>query len=404
MPIITKIEIKLAYLYLIKHPIRTFFAILAIALGVGIFFSVNVASDSLAQSLSERLDPSAFGNVDQWISLFRGILMILSGISLIVSVIIIKNLLEMSKEAQTYELGLLRAMGTSKVSIFSIFFIQIIIISIIGVIIGLFLGYFLSFLFFGPLKTVLSSLISLQTEFDVQLHITSFTFIISILAGFIIPLLVSLIPILSATKINILYALYPHIRNRRNVKINNNKKLIIKFILSVFLIIFGVILINFGYSGLLNFSYNPTMETNLSIVSLFIAGLIFISGCIILGSIFFSSLSWISSSILKPFLLKTKKISYRNIIKNIRRSRNAFFMISLGLSFLISITITLSSIKAGIIPGSRMRLGGDIRLGTQWSKTQTQIPLYTSINISSLDHVSDVCEVKNSWGWKLYLL
>ncbi|MBY9006363.1 MAG: FtsX-like permease family protein [Candidatus Lokiarchaeota archaeon] len=398
MPIITKIELKLAYLNLIRHPIRTFFALLAIILGVGIFFSVNIASDSLTESLRKSLNPSEFGDVDQWITLFRGILMILSGISLIVCVIIIKNLLEMSKEAQIYELGLLRAIGTSKGSLFSIFFMQIVIISFIGLIIGLLLGYFLSYLFFGPLKSVLSALVSLETVFEVQLHISSFTFIISILMGLLIPLLFSLIPTLSATKVNILYALYPHIRNKKNSRLTKNHISIIKFILSLSLIISGILLNTFGYSGLLNFSSDPSMESNLSISFLFLAGLIFISGCIILGSIFFSGISWISSLILKPILLKTKKISYRNIIKNMRRSRNAFFMISLGLSFLISITIALSSINAGIIPGAKMRLGGDIRLGTQWSGYQTYIPINTARNISTIGNVSWVCEVKNSIG------
>ncbi len=396
MPIITKIEIKLAYLNLIKHPIRTLFALFAIILGVGIFFSVNVASDSLAESLRNNLDPIEFGNVDHWIMLFRGILMILSGISLIVCVIIIKNLLEMSKEAQIYELGLFRAIGTSKGSIFSIFFIQIVIITLVGVLCGLILGYFLSYLFFGPLKSVLSNIASLETNFNVQLYVSPFTFTISILMGLIVPLLFSIIPTLSATRINILYALYPHIRNKKNTKLTKNHISILKSIFSLILIIFGILLNQMGYSGLLNFSNNPTMESNLSIILLFLAGLIFISGCILLGSIFFSAISWVASSILKPILLKIKKISYRNIIKNMRRSRNAFLMISLGLSFLICITIVLSSINAGIYPGARMRIGGDIRLGTPWSGSQTYIPINTSQNLIKTNDVSYVCEVKNS--------
>ena len=103
--------IKIAYRNLFKHPIRTIFTFLAIMLGVSLFFSVNIATDSLEFSLYKNIDPDKVGDVLLWIYLFKGILMVLSGVSLIVSIIIIKNLMEMTKESQIYELGLLRSLG-----------------------------------------------------------------------------------------------------------------------------------------------------------------------------------------------------------------------------------------------------------------------------------------------------
>jgi ABC-type antimicrobial peptide transport system permease subunit len=108
-----KIEFKIAYKNLLKRPIRNIFTVISIILGVGIFFSVNIATDSLENSLKIHLDPSVYGEINMWIYLFRGILMIFSAISLIICVLIIKNLMEMSKEEQLYELGLLRAIGNS---------------------------------------------------------------------------------------------------------------------------------------------------------------------------------------------------------------------------------------------------------------------------------------------------
>ena len=118
------VELKIAYRSLLKRPIRTIFTIIAITLGVALFFAVNVATDSLEHSLYLHLDSDDFGDANQWVYLFRGILMVLAGISLIICVIIIKNLMEMSKEGQIYEIGLLRAIGSSKNSVFLVFFFQ----------------------------------------------------------------------------------------------------------------------------------------------------------------------------------------------------------------------------------------------------------------------------------------
>ena len=134
------VELKIAYRSLLKRPIRTLLTLIAIILGVALFFAVNVATDSLEHSLYLHLDPTEYGNANRWVYLFRGILMVLSGISLIICVIIIKNLMEMTKEAQIYELGLLRAIGSSKNSIFLIFFFQALIIALIGMVLGLFLA------------------------------------------------------------------------------------------------------------------------------------------------------------------------------------------------------------------------------------------------------------------------
>ncbi len=395
---LNNIELKLAYRYLFKHPIRTIFTILSIILGVSIFFSINIAIDSLEKSLYEILSPPMYTSVNKWITLLRGLLITLSGISVIVSATIIKNIMESSKEAQIYELGLLRAMGTTKKSIFLLYLYQIIIISIIGVIFGLFVGYFLSSLFFGSLKTVMGNLLSLKTDFTIQLYFTPLTLYISIITGLIIPLLFGMIPTYRATKLNILSVLNPYI-TKNDAKKNRVYKVIVKIICSIFLIIIGIILLNIGFSGLLSFTSDPTMETNISMIFLFLAIFIFIIGCVFFSSIFFSYITRFFSLILKPVLLKMKKICYRNLMKHLRRSKNTFLIITIVISFLIAMRITISSLDAGIIPGARMRIGGDIRIGMYYSDHQYYIPINTSDYISEIDHVTDVCEVKNSYWW-----
>ncbi|TFF98287.1 MAG: FtsX-like permease family protein [Promethearchaeota archaeon] len=391
-----KLEFKIAYRTIMKHPIRTFFTLLSIVLGVAIFFSVNIAIDSLEQSLYANINESDLGDADIYVQLFRGVLMVLSAISLIICIIIIKNLMEMSRENQMYEIGLLRTLGLTKSSIFLIFILQIFMIAIIGMLFGLIVGFFLSQTFFGPLKSMLDSFLSLQTDYEVSLFISPFTYFSSITAGLIIPLIFGTIPSLKASKVDIVSALRPYLRTR-NTKIRNVSISAFKVILSLLLIISGLLLMNYSYSGLIDFGNEPTMETNLSIVFLFISGLIFIVGSVILGGTLLPYLSKVFSFILAPFLLKLHKISERNIKRNLRRSRNTFSIISMSLALLIMISIVFSSVQAGVLPGARMRIGGDIRLALPFDMDQNYIPLTTSQDIKKISGVEEVCEVKTNW-------
>jgi len=389
------IELKIAYRSLLKRPIRTLLTVIAVILGVGLFFSVNVATDSLEHSLYLHLGPTEFGNANRWVYLFRGILMVLSGISLIICVIIIKNLMEMSKEAQIYEIGLLRAIGSSKKSLFLTFFFQVLIIALIGMILGLFFGYFLSYLFFNPLRILLNNFYALDPTFEIELYVKDFTLILGMLAGLGIPLIFGTIPAISAARSNVIAALNQRSQARKT-NLHKLRSFILQAILSISLISIGIFIIRIGFAGLLSFTSDPTAETNMAIISLFFAGLIFICGSVLFGTLFLPYISYFFSTLLYPFLLKTKKICYRNLVKNSRRTKNTFLMISIGLSFLITVNITEHSIEAGIVPGAHMRLGGDICLSMYYSSHQRIIPLNTSNNISKISHVSNVCEVKNS--------
>ena len=390
------LELKIAYRTIKKHPFRSFFTLLSIVLGVAIFFSVNVAIDSLEQSLYANIDESSLGDADTYVQLFRGVLMVLSAISLIICVIIIKNLMEMSRENQIYEIGLLRTLGLTKSSIFLIFFFQIVIIAMIGMIIGIVVGFFLSHAFFGPLKSILNTFLSLETEYMVKVFISPLTYFSSITAWLIVPLIFGILPSLKASKVNIVSALRPYLRARKT-KIKKAGISLVKIILSLFLIIFGIVLINYSYGGLIDFGSEPTMEANLSIVFLFLAGLIFIIGSIVLGSTLLPYLTKVFSFILAPILLKLRKICQRNIQRNMRRSRNTFSIISMSLALLIMISIVFSSIQAGMLPGARMRLGGDIRLAMPFDGDQYFVPMRTSRNIKNISGVEEVCEVKTNW-------
>jgi ABC-type antimicrobial peptide transport system permease subunit len=392
------IELKIALRNLIKNPLRTIFTLIAITLGVSLFFSVSIATDSLENSLRTHLGENEFIQVENWIFLFRGILTFLSAISLIICVIIIKNLMEMSKESSLYEIGLLRAIGNSKRSIFLIYFYQILIISLIGMILGLFLGYFLSYLFFDPLREIMNTFYSLDDTFGVKLHFSEFTLMSGIFAGLLIPLVFGIIPAISAARTNVLSALNPHARPPKQ-KLKQITALVFKLVFSMSLLIGGIVFMNIGFGELLTFYNDPTMESAASFGSIFLAGLCFIGGIILLSAIFLPYFFYLLSQIYTPILLKIKKIAFRSLVKDARRTRNTFLMIAIGLSFFIMINVTVDSVKAGVLPGARMRLGGDLQLGYFSGGSQLSIPLNTSVNVTQIAHVTDVCEVKNS-DWR----
>ncbi|MBN1803110.1 MAG: FtsX-like permease family protein [Candidatus Lokiarchaeota archaeon] len=393
------LEIKIAFRSLLKRPIRSIFTILSVVLGVSIFFAVNIAMDSIEQSIIVHLDEELFGYVNQWIYLLKGVFTMLSTMSLFICVIIIKNLMEMTKEDQLYELGLLRTVGCSKRGIFMVFFYQVMIISVVGMILGLLTGYLMSFLLLDPFKEMLSSFASITTEYEIQLHISVQTVIIGTLAGLLVPLIFGTIPAIAAGRSQIIATLNSKVNDKS--KISKSLKFIaFQVILSLILIGLGIYLILFSFNSLLSFQINPTNEANIAVIFILISSLIFILGCTTLGALILPYLTLALSYIFKPLIGKMRVISYRNLIRNSRRTKNTFLMITISISFLIAVNIAIHSIKAGIVPGARMRFGGDIILSNgNWTHHQSTIPIDTAELIAEIDDVEEVCAYKNSLSW-----
>jgi len=379
----------------LKRPIRTLFTIISIVLGVGVFFAVNIASDSLSYSLQQQLDPVAFGDIETWLQLFRGIIIIFSAISLIVLVLIVKNLMEMAKEEKIHEIGVLRTIGISKSGIFKIFFYQISIITIIGVSFGLILGSVIAQLFFGPFKNIMSGFLY-ATDFDIIFYFSPLSLIITVIVGLLIPMVFGMIPAIAASNTNIIEALYPRTRSKNELFISISK-LIAFTVISIILIIVGVFILSYGFEGLIDLA-DLTVLNYISILLLFIGGFFFITGVILLSSNFITYLSVGISYIFYPILRKMRNITVKNLRRNARRTKNTFAMVAITLASLITIVTLIQSIQAGMGPGARMRLGGDIRLGMYYQfNDHRQIPLNTSLNLTQIDGISSVCEVKNSY-------
>jgi ABC-type antimicrobial peptide transport system permease subunit len=147
-------------------------------------------------------------------TLFSAILALFSGISLLVCGILIKNLIEVAKEEQMEEIGIMRAIGISKIGVFRIYLTQISVMAVIGAALGLILGYLISFLFLGPLKMIsLAMNVDLfsffSSDFEIFVVVTSFSLILSLGVGIGLSMLFGMIPAISAVNVKVIKALNP---------------------------------------------------------------------------------------------------------------------------------------------------------------------------------------------------
>ena len=81
---------------------------------------------------------------------------------------------------------------------------------------------------------------------------------------------------------------------------------------------------------------------------------------------------------------------YRNLMRNKRRTINTFMMISIGLSFMVTITTLTNSISAGTYPGEKTVLGGDIALGNPYYNYAPNRMMMDHSFIGLIDKLPDI--------------
>jgi len=177
--------------------------------------------------------------------------------------------------------------------------------------------------------------------------------------------------------------------------------LMLKFLRPFSLLIFGIDLVIFGSLQLIEGIQNiielvSDIYNYFFIAELFLGGIFMLIGMILLGCIILPYLIQFIALLLNPFLTNMRLITSRNIIRNKRRTQNTFSMIAIGLSFLIAIGIVLDSLDAGVYPGAKLELGGDIQIGEIWN-TQIFGYLNMSNEIKNIEHVTEVIPVHVEW-------
>jgi len=326
---------------------------------LGVEFEVLAPKIEAQQSIQSQLAGFQFG------------LNIMIMVALLVCGFLVFNTMFMAVKERTYEIGVLRAVGTSRRHVFLTFLEESLLLGIVGTVIGIFAGLALSNLFVLVLEQ------TFRMPRITGLTLTQDSVIIGLVGGLLAVVGGAVYPAVSASRVNILQALRPEMRVKRKIPDS------ILLVASLLLFFFGLALA----LGMLPFS--------IPFVDMFLVPL---------GLVMFAAISVKKASrvLVKPIMLLTSSISLllsKNVTKKLLRNAVSFGMIGISLAF----TITIGGIQAGIVDavenGVIEALGADIML----LSNQT-LPLSFRDNLTSLDErIQSVTPMSLYWsGTKVF--
>lgn len=281
---------------------------------------------------------------------------VMIGVSLVVCSFIVFNTLFMTVAERTYEIGILRAVGTSRGQIFRIFLAEGLLLGAIGTLAGIFGGLGLARFF----TLVFEQLLNIPGLPVAQL--TPTIALIGLGAGLAAVLLGSLYPAFAASRINIIQAIRPSARNSR-------RQIPLQLVGLV-----GALMLALGAAESLRVT--PFHINYLDVIVVPI-------GLVLVGSAIFGkagrSLTW-------PIFLSsgpTRYIASRSGRRRLLRSSVCFGMIALTLSFAIMIGGIQGGVQGALQQGIQEALGADIILIANQS-----VPISFTHNLTNLASVA----------------
>src|SRR3989441_1750343 len=281
---------------------------------------------------------------------------VMVAVALIVCAFIVFNPLFMTVNDRTYEIGVMRAVGTSRSQIFRIFLVEGMLIGTIGTVAGVFTGLALSRAF----TAVAENILQIPSLPPVQL--TPTITLMGLGAGFAAVFAGSLYPAASASRINIIQAIRPSARNSR------------KRIPDSIIVLLSLGMITVG-------SLEAARLTPFHVSYLDVA--LIPMGLVILGAVVFGRSGRILSAPLLPFSRAVGYIASRNGRRRLLRNTISFGMITITLSFVIMLGGIQGGVQTALDQGIQEALGADIILVANQS-----LPISFTNNLTSIAQVS----------------
>jgi putative ABC transport system permease protein len=315
------------------------------------------AQTELLRALPSNFDVSApkaeaVQRIDSQTTGFQIGLNVMIGVSLVVCSFIVFNTLYMTVIERTYEIGILRAVGSSRGQVFRIFLAEGLLIGTIGTLGGIFGGLGLARFF----TIVFEDTLGIQGLPVAQLTLTIALFGLG--AGFAAVLLGSIFPALAASRINIIQAIRPSARNsQRQIPLQ-------------LVGVLGAVMLSLG--GAESLRITPFHVNYLDVVLIPI-------GLVLIGSAIFGRAG---NSLTRPFFPPSSVVRYvasRSGRRRLLRSSVCFGMIALTLSFAIMIGGIQGGVQGALQQGIQEVLGADILLIANQS-----IPTSFTHNLTSL--------------------
>ena len=281
---------------------------------------------------------------------------VMVAVALVVCAFIVFNTLFMTVNERTYEIGVMRAVGTSRSQIFKIFLVEGMLIGTIGTVAGVFTGLILSRGFTAVAENIL------QTPSLPLVQLTPTITLMGLGAGFAAVFAGSLYPAASASRINIIQAIRPSARNSR-------KRIPDSIIVLVSL---GMLTVGSLEAARITPFHVPYLDVALIPM-----------GLVILGAILFGRSGRILTAPLLPFSRAVGYIASRNGRRRLLRNAISFGMITITLSFVIMLGGIQGGVQTALDLGIQEALGADIILVANES-----LPISFTNNLTSLAQVS----------------
>src|SRR6058998_3993634 len=281
---------------------------------------------------------------------------VMVAVALVVCAFIVFNTLFMTVNERTYEIGVMRAVGTSRSQIFKIFLVEGMLIGTIGTVAGVFTGLILSRGFTAVAENIL------QTPSLPLVQLTPTITLMGLGAGFAAVFAGSLYPAASASRINIIQAIRPSARNSR-------KRIPDSIIVLVSL---GMLTVGSLEAARITPFHVPYLDVALIPM-----------GLVILGAILFGRSGRILTAPLLPFSRVVGYIASRNGRRRLLRNAISFGMITITLSFVIMLGGIQGGVQTALDQGIQEALGADIILVANES-----LPISFTNNLTSLAQVS----------------
>lgn len=274
-----------------------------------------------------------------------------AAISLMAAVILTTNCLLMAANERRREMGVLRAVGSSRSSLFKVFIFEAAIHGAIGATVGIALGILLS--------TGMTLMVSAITGYrPTDLIITPQTIVLSFLVGMIVTIVASVYPAFIASVTPAAKAMKVQIRapsERRT---------------SAALTLFGAIFIIGGAIGAL-IAWTWVMETS-AVFAIILGTLLTFSGLV-------KQLVRGLGRATKPILKTNHTVTVRNTARNRRRTSLTIGVISIGITFVIFVGSIQGSLTYGINDFLHRQIMTDIMIRPQSSVSVTDVETLSSI-------------------------
>ena len=289
---------------------------------------------------------------------------VMIGVSLVVCAFIVFNTLFMTVAERYFEIGILRAVGSSRGQIFRIFLAEGILIGALGTLTGIFGGLGLARLF----------TFIFETSFDVPslpvAELTPSIALAGLASGFGSVLGGALYPAISASRVNIIQAIRPSARNsRRQIPL-------------LFVGLVGAVMLGLGAGESLRVT--PFHINYLDVVLVPI-------GLVLVGSAIFGKSGKTLTIATLPFSRPVRYVASKSGRRRLLRTTVCFGMIVITLSFAIMIGGIQNGVQGALEQGIQEALGADIILVANQS-----IPTSFASNLTSLPSVASATPMSPS--------